>query len=47
MPAAPAAEQLVCIGQTASRWSIASLLVLFALGAILLSRVKDGNEAGP
>jgi len=47
MPAAPAAEQLVCIGQIASRWSIASLLVLFALGAILLSRVKDGNEAGP
>jgi len=27
--------------------AIASLLVLFALGAILLSRVKDGNEAGP
>jgi len=47
MPAAPATEQLVRIGQTASRWSIASLLVLFALGAILLSRVKEGNEAGP
>jgi UMF1 family MFS transporter len=47
MPAAPAAEQLARIGQTASRWSIASLLVLFVLGAILLSRVKDGDEKKP
>jgi UMF1 family MFS transporter len=46
MPAAPIAEQLARIGQIASRWSIASLLVLFALGAILLRWVKDGNEAG-
>jgi UMF1 family MFS transporter len=44
MPVAPTTEQLSHIGQIASRWSIASLLVLFALGAILLSRVKDGNE---
>jgi UMF1 family MFS transporter len=41
MPAAPDAEQLARIGQIASRASILSLLVLFALGAVLLWRVKD------
>ena len=41
MPAAPDAEQLARIGQIASRTSILSLLVLFALGAVLLWRVKD------
>jgi len=44
MPAAPNAEQLTRIGQVASRASILSLLVLFALGAILLWRVKEGVE---
>jgi UMF1 family MFS transporter len=47
MPEAPTDDQLVEIGRTASRWSIASLLVLFALGAILLRRVKDGTHAEP
>jgi UMF1 family MFS transporter len=36
MPAAPSAEELIRVGQMASRWSIASLLVLFAIGALLL-----------
>ncbi len=44
MPPAPSAEQLTHVGQIASRASILSLLVLFALGAILLWRVKDGAE---
>jgi UMF1 family MFS transporter len=47
MPAAPSAEQLTRIGQIASRASILSLLVLFALGAILLWRVKEGDEMQP
>jgi UMF1 family MFS transporter len=47
MPAAPSAEQLARIGQTASRASILSLLMLFALGAVLLWRVKDGVERQP
>jgi UMF1 family MFS transporter len=47
MPAAPSAEELTRIGQLASRASILSLLVLFALGAILLWRVKDGVESRP
>jgi MFS transporter, UMF1 family len=44
LPAAPSAEQLTRIGQIASRASILSLLLLFALGAILLWRVRDGAE---
>jgi UMF1 family MFS transporter len=47
MPAAPTAEQMTRIGQIASRASILSLLVLFALGAILLWRVRDGTDAPP
>jgi UMF1 family MFS transporter len=47
LPAAPSAEQLTRIGQVASRASILSLLLLFALGAILLWRVKDGAENQP
>jgi UMF1 family MFS transporter len=47
MPAAPTAEQLARIGQLASRGSILSLLVLFALGAILLWRVREGGEKQP
>jgi UMF1 family MFS transporter len=47
MPAAPSAEELTRIGQLASRASILSLLVLFALGAILLWRVKDRVEPRP
>jgi UMF1 family MFS transporter len=47
MPAAPTAEELTRIGQLASRASILSLLVLFALGAILLWRVKERVERRP
>ncbi len=47
MPAAPDAAQLTRIGQIASRAGILSLLVLFALGAILLWRVKDGAAMRP
>lgn len=36
MPAAPSAEELMRVGQLASRWSIASILILFAIGAVLL-----------
>jgi MFS transporter, UMF1 family len=41
MPDAPTAEQLTRIGQTASRWGIASILILFVAGALLLGRVKE------
>jgi UMF1 family MFS transporter len=41
MPDSPTAEQLVRIGQTASRWSIASILILFVLGAVLLYFVDE------
>jgi UMF1 family MFS transporter len=44
MPAAPSPEELIRIGQTASRWSIASILVLFAAGAALLCFVKEPTE---
>jgi len=47
MPEAPSVEQMARIGQIASRASILSLLVLFAVGAILLWRVKDGTEVPP
>ncbi len=47
MPEAPDAAQLTRIGQIASRAGILSLLVLFALGAILLWRVKDGAAMRP
>jgi len=40
-PAAPSPEQLRWIGQTASRAGIASLLILFALGALLLYLVDE------
>jgi UMF1 family MFS transporter len=41
MPDAPTAEDLVRVGHTASRWGIASILVLFAAGAALLHRVRE------
>jgi len=46
MPAAPSAEQLTAIGRLASRWSIGSILILFAAGAILFYFVdeKKGRE---
>jgi len=46
MPPSPTAEQLIRIGQTASRWSIGSILLLFIIGAVLFSFVdeKKGRE---
>jgi MFS transporter, UMF1 family len=41
MPDAPTAEQLTRVGQTAARWGIASILVLFVAGAVLLYFVKE------
>ena len=41
MPEAPSAEQLVEIGQLASRWGIASILLLFVLGAVLFYFVDE------
>jgi len=41
MPDAPTAEQLIRVGQTAARWGIASILVLFVAGAVLLYFVKE------
>jgi len=41
MPPSPSAEQLVEVGQMASRWSIGSLLLLFVLGGILLYFVDE------
>jgi MFS transporter, UMF1 family len=47
MPAAPTAEELTRIGQMASRWSIASILILFLLGAVLLYFVEDPQKGRP
>jgi UMF1 family MFS transporter len=41
MPEAPTAEQLAEIGQLASRWGMASILVLFLLGAVLFYFVDE------
>ena len=41
MPSSPTEEQLIAIGQTASRWSIGSLLILFIIGAILFYFVDE------
>jgi UMF1 family MFS transporter len=41
MPPSPTAEQLIAIGQTASRWSIGSILILFIIGAILFYFVDE------
>jgi UMF1 family MFS transporter len=41
MPASPTSEQLLEVGHLASRWSIGSLLVLFAAGWILLFLVDE------
>lgn len=41
MPASPSAEQLIEVGQMASRWSIGSLLLLFVAGGILLYFVDE------
>jgi hypothetical protein len=41
MPETPTAGQLAEIGQLASRWGIASILVLFLMGAILFYFVDE------
>jgi UMF1 family MFS transporter len=41
MPPAPTAEQMAAVGQLASRWGIASLLILFLVGAILFYFVDE------
>ena len=41
MPVAPTPEQVVYVGQLASRWSIASILLLFLIGAILFYFVDE------
>jgi UMF1 family MFS transporter len=41
MPDAPTAEDLVRVGHIASRWGIASILILFAAGIALLHRVRE------
>jgi MFS transporter, UMF1 family len=46
MPEAHTAEQAIRVGQTAARWGIASILILFAAGAVLLYFVKEPPAAG-
>ena len=41
MPPSPTAAQLIAIGQTASRWSIGSILILFIIGAVLFYFVDE------
>jgi cbb3-type cytochrome oxidase subunit 3 len=41
MPPHPTPEQVVAIGQTASRWGLASVLVLFLVGAALFYFVDE------
>ncbi len=41
MPPAPTPEQVTAVGQLASRWGIASILILFLLGAILFYFVNE------
>lgn len=41
MPPSPTEQQLLVIGQTASRWSIGSILILFAIGAVLFYFVDE------
>ena len=41
MPENPNAEQLFEVGQDAARWSIASIIVLFVIGAVLFYFVDE------
>ena len=41
MPPSPTEAQLIAIGQTASRWSIGSILILFIIGAALFYFVDE------
>jgi UMF1 family MFS transporter len=41
MPPAPTLEQIATVGQSASRWGIASILLLFIVGAVLFYLVDE------
>jgi UMF1 family MFS transporter len=41
MPSSPTPEQFVHVSRLASRWGIASILLLFIMGAILLFFVDE------
>lgn len=41
MPPAPTLEQIATVGQSASRWGIGSILLLFIVGAILFYLVDE------
>jgi UMF1 family MFS transporter len=41
MPESPTAEQITKVGQEAARWSIASIIVLFVIGAVLFIFVDE------
>ena len=41
MPENPSAEELIEVGQDAARWSIASIIVLFVIGAVLFYFVDE------
>jgi UMF1 family MFS transporter len=41
MPASPTSEQITAVGQLASRCSIASILILFLIGGVLLYFVDE------
>jgi UMF1 family MFS transporter len=41
MPPTPTPEQVIAVGQLASRWGIASILILFIVGAILFYFVNE------
>ena len=41
MPPAPTPEQVVAVGQLASRWGIGSILLLFMIGAVLFYLVDE------
>jgi UMF1 family MFS transporter len=41
MPASPTPAQVIAVGQLASRWGIASILILFVIGAILFYFVDE------
>ncbi|MFZ7126010.1 MAG: MFS transporter [Desulfobacterales bacterium] len=44
MPADPTAEQLLAVSRLASRWGMASILILFAAGGALLFQVKAAEK---
>ena len=43
MPPSPSDEQIIAVGQLASRWSIGSILVLFIIGAVLFYFVDEAK----